>query len=121
MFAGALNTAAQHIRAGKVRLIVTSSGERLRAYPEVPTFRDEGFEDQVFTYWHGVAAPAGTPRAIIDRLHAAIVAAVDSKRVRGVVTPFHILTTLSPEAFTELIQRDIATWAPVIRALNVAQ
>ena len=120
LFAGALNTAAPHIRAGNLRLIVHSSGERLPAYPDIPTFRDAGFEDQVFTYWHGVAAPAGTPRAIINKLHAAIVAAIDSKRIRGRVTPFQILATMSPEAFSELIRRDIATWDPVIRAMNVA-
>ena len=83
------------------------------------TRREAGFEEQAFTYWHGVAAPAGTPRAIIDRLHAAIVAAMDLKHVRGVLEGDQIPTTMSPEAFTELIRRDIATWDPVIRANNL--
>jgi tripartite-type tricarboxylate transporter receptor subunit TctC len=119
LFAGALNTAAQHIGAGTLKVIVHSSAERLRAYPDIPTLRDAGFEDQVFTYWHGVAAPAGTPRAIVDKLHAGFVAAMDSRRVRAVVTPFQIVGTLSPEAFAELIRRDIATWGPVIRSMNL--
>jgi tripartite-type tricarboxylate transporter receptor subunit TctC len=121
MFAGALNTAAQQIRAGNLRVIVHSSGERLPAYPEIPTFRDAGFEEQVFTYWHGVAAPAGTPRAIVDKLHAAFVAGMDSKRARAVLTPFHVPTTMSPDAFAELVRRDIATWSPVIRAMNLGE
>jgi tripartite-type tricarboxylate transporter receptor subunit TctC len=121
MFAGALNTAAQHIGAGNLKVIATSSGERLRAYPDIPTFRDSGFEDQVFTYWHGMAAPAGTPRSIVDRLNAAVVAASESKRVRGVMTGFQTVSTMSPEAFSELIRRDIATWGPVIREMNMIQ
>jgi tripartite-type tricarboxylate transporter receptor subunit TctC len=121
MFAGSLSNSAPHIRAGALKVIVTSSGERLPSYPDVPTIREAGFEDQVFTYWHGVAAPAGTPRAIIDRLHAAIVAAMDLKRVRDVLEGDQIPTTMSPEAFGELIRRDIATWGPVIRANNLVQ
>ena len=121
MFAGALNTAAQHIRAGNLKALATSSGERLKAYPDIPTFRDSGFEEQVFTYWHGMAAPAGTPRAIVDRLNSAVVAATESKRVRGVMTPFQTVSTMSPEAFSELIRSDIAIWGPVIREMNMIQ
>jgi len=121
MFAGSLSNSAQHIRAGNLKVIVTSSGERLPSYPDVATIREAGFEDQVFTYWHGVAAPAGTPRAIIDKLHAAIVAAMALKRVRDVLEGDQIPTTISPEAFTELIRRDISTWGPVIRANNLVQ
>ena len=121
MFAGALNTAAQHVAAGTLKVIAHSSGERLPAYPDIATFRDAGFEDQVFNYWHGLAAPAGTPRAIVDRLNSAVAGAADSKRVRSVMTPFQTVSTTSPEAFGELIRRDIATWGPVIRELNLVQ
>ena len=121
LFAGSLSNSAPSIRAGNLKAIVTSSGERLPNFPDIPTFREAGFEEHVFTYWHGVAAPAGLSRAILDRLHAAFVAAVESKRVRGVLEPDQIPTTMSPDAFSEQIRRDIETWGPVIRANNLVE
>ncbi len=121
MFAGSIATPVQHIRSGALKVIATSADERLAAFPEVQTFKEAGFADQVFTYWHGFAAPAGTPRPIIDKLHAAIVAAISTPQVRAAIGPDQIATTMSPEAFTALIRKDVATWAPVIRANNLTE
>lgn len=121
LFAGSLSNSAPHIRSGSLKAIVTSSGERLPNFPDIPTFREAGLEEQVFTYWHGVAAPAGTPRAIVERLHAAFAFAVESKRVRATLEPDQIPTSMTPDAFTELIHRDIAIWGPVIRASNLIE
>jgi tripartite-type tricarboxylate transporter receptor subunit TctC len=116
LFAGSMATPMQFVRAGTLKVIATSSAERLPAFPDVATFKESGFPEHVFTYWHGIAAPAGTPRPIIDKLHAAIVAAMASQQVRQMLGPDQIPTTMSPEAFTDLIHKDIETWTPVIRA-----
>ena len=121
MFAGSVATPAQHLRAGTLKLIATSAEERLPAFPDVQTFKEAGFPEQTFTYWHGFALPAGTPRAIVDKLQSAIVAAMASPGVRQVLGPDQIATTMSPEAFTALIRKDIATWSPVIRANNLTE
>jgi tripartite-type tricarboxylate transporter receptor subunit TctC len=121
LFAGSIATPLQHIRSGALKVIATSAEERLPAFPEVQTFKEAGLPDQSFTYWHGFAAPAATPRAIVDKLHAAIVAAIGSAAVRNALGPDQIPTTMSPEAFTALIRRDIASWAPVIRANNLTE
>jgi tripartite-type tricarboxylate transporter receptor subunit TctC len=121
MFAGSLATPLQQIRSGALKAIVVSSAERLPAFPDVPTFREAGFAQHVFTYWHGFAAPAGVPRAIVDRLHAAIAAAIESEPVRNVFTPDQVPTILTPEAFTALIRQDIATWSPIIRASKLIE
>ncbi|MBL0420878.1 tripartite tricarboxylate transporter substrate binding protein [Ramlibacter sp. AW1] len=119
LFAGSIATPQQHVRSGALKVIATSSAERLPSFPDVPTFREAGFPEHVFTYWHGFAAPAGTPRPIIDRLHAAIVAAMSTQPVRNVLGPDQIATAMSPEAFTEQIRKDIALWTPVIRASRI--
>jgi tripartite-type tricarboxylate transporter receptor subunit TctC len=121
LFAGSIATPAQHVRSGALRVIATSAPERLANFPDVTTFKEAGFAEHVFTYWHGFAVPAGTPRAIVDRLHAAIVAAMATAPVRNALGPDQIPTTLSPEQFTALIKRDIETWAPVIRANNLTE
>jgi tripartite-type tricarboxylate transporter receptor subunit TctC len=121
MFAGSLTTPLQHVKSGALRVVATSAPERLPAFPEVATFKEAGFPEHVFTYWHGFALPAGTPRPVAERLHAAIVQAMQAPAVRGVLGPDQIPTTMSPEAFTALIKQDIATWAPVIRASNLTE
>jgi tripartite-type tricarboxylate transporter receptor subunit TctC len=119
LFAGSIATPAQHVRSGALKVIATSSAERLPNFPDVATFKEAGFAEHVFTYWHGFALPAGTPRPIVDKLHGAIVAAMQSQPVRNVLGPDQIPATMSPEAFGALIRKDIETWAPVIRAGNL--
>ncbi|HSV84489.1 MAG TPA: tripartite tricarboxylate transporter substrate binding protein [Ramlibacter sp.] len=121
LFAGSIATPQQHVRSGALKVLAVSSPERLATFPEVGTFREAGFGEHVFTYWHGFAAPAGTPRPIIDRLHGAIVAAMTTPAVRNVLGPDQIPTTQSPEEFTALIRKDIDTWGPVIRAARLVE
>lgn len=121
LFAGSIATPLQHLRSGALKVIATSSSERLPAFPDVMTFKESGFPEHVFTYWHGFAAPAGTPRPIIDKLHATIVAAMSTQAVRNVLSPDQIPYTLSPEQFTALIRQDIDDWGPVIRAAKLVQ
>lgn len=121
MFAGSIATPAQQIRAGALKVLAVSSPDRLGAFPDVPTFRETGFAEHVFTYWHGFAAPAGVPRPILNRVHTAIVHAMSSKAVNTVLGPDQIITTMSPEDLLGLIRKDIATWGPVIRANNLTE
>ena len=118
MFVGSVATPGEHIKSGALKLISVSSAERLTTFPNVPTFKEQGI-DISFSFWHGIAAPAGTPRPIIEKLHAAIVAALGTQRVKNVLTPDQVVTTLSPEAFTDLIKQDIVTWGPIIRDANL--
>jgi tripartite-type tricarboxylate transporter receptor subunit TctC len=118
VFAGSVATPGEHIKNGALKLISVSSAERLTAFPDVPTFKEQGI-DIDFSFWHGIAAPAGTPKPVVDKLHAAIVAALGTQRVKNVLTPDQVVATLSPEAFTDLIKRDIATWGPIIRDANL--
>lgn len=121
VFAGSIATPLSHVRAGTLKVIATSNEQRLPAFPETSTFKESGFPKYVFTYWHGFAVRAGTPRPIVDKLHAAIVKAVDAPQVRQALGVDQIPSTMSPEAFKVLIQQDIDTWGPVIRAANLTE
>jgi tripartite-type tricarboxylate transporter receptor subunit TctC len=70
------------IDAGQLRILAVPEEKRLAAYPSVPTFAESGYPDVVSTAWFGVAAPAATPRAVIDKLEAAMRKVVDDPEVK---------------------------------------
>jgi tripartite-type tricarboxylate transporter receptor subunit TctC len=67
------NNAVAMIRGGKVRALASTGDQRTPALPDVPTFKELGFPSVYLTTWYGLAAPKGTPQAVIDKVHAALV------------------------------------------------
>jgi tripartite-type tricarboxylate transporter receptor subunit TctC len=64
---------SQHIKVNKLRAIAVTSGNRNRNFPDVPTFAEAGLQGLVAENWWGVFLPAGTPKAVVDSYHAALV------------------------------------------------
>ena len=110
------NSIAQHVRSGRVRALGVSGAKRSIGLPEVPTLIEAGVPGYEVNLWSGVIAPAGLPRPILERLNKAINAAVVAPETRK---RFEELGSEggggTPEEFTELIRRDSAKWAEVIR------
>jgi tripartite-type tricarboxylate transporter receptor subunit TctC len=105
----------QH-RAGRLRVLATSDLERSRYFPDVPTFRQSGFDVQG-TGWYGIYAPAKTPAAIIARLNQAIVAAVRSPDVAAKLTEIGFTPTgTSAEELARIQKAESEFWAPVVKA-----
>jgi tripartite-type tricarboxylate transporter receptor subunit TctC len=77
-----LPSSKSHINAGKFRLLAVAAPKRLPAYPDVPTFAEIGMKEVNDPAWYGLLAPAKTPRAIIDKLNAAAVKAVNNPATR---------------------------------------
>ena len=75
-------TAPPHVRAGKARALAVASKNRHPLFPEVPTTEEAGLPDYEVANWVGVVAPAGTPPAIIAKLHEAITALQDSPEMQ---------------------------------------
>jgi len=106
------------VKAGKLRAIAVSSPKRLDLLPEVPTLAEsgvkglEGFEaDQ----WYGLVAPAGTPVAVVQKLNQVVNANLTApEMVARLKTEGAIATPTTPEAFGQLIQREIKRWRPVV-------
>ena len=78
-----LSTSLQHAKSGSLRPLAVQSPKRSAALPDVPTVREQGFAFLEIQGWNGFFAPAGTPDAIVQRLHKEIVAAVNNPDVRA--------------------------------------
>lgn len=110
----------QHIRAGKLKAIAISGDARLPALPDVPTFTESGLAGFDAGYWVGALAPAGTPRAIVDRMSAEIgrilrTAEVTDKLVGLGAQPF----VSTPEQFAALLRADADKFGKVIKAADI--
>ena len=106
---------AQH-KAGAVRILGVSGRVRSEFVPDAPTVLEQGY-DVVGAGWYGVFAPAGSPRAMIDRLNAIMVAFIRSEagaaRARQLwLTP----TGTTPEELGAIQKADFERWAPVVKA-----
>jgi len=110
------NSIAPHIKAGRVRALAVSGTKRSTSLPELPTLAEAGVPGYEVTAWTGVIAPAGLPRAVLGRLNAAVNAAIASPELKE---RLFLLGSEggggSPEDYAELIRRDSAKWADVVR------
>jgi tripartite-type tricarboxylate transporter receptor subunit TctC len=115
-----LGAALPYIESGKLRALAVTSAERASVLPTVPTMMEAGIKNYTAITWNGLLAPAGTPRAIIDRLHAAIVEALKDPSVQEgyrKIGQFPAVDT--PEEFQKLIREETAKWSRVIKDANI--
>jgi tripartite-type tricarboxylate transporter receptor subunit TctC len=104
-------------RAGKLRILATSGTERSPLLPAVATFRQQGYPTVDASGWHGVYAPAGTPKRVIDHLSATIVAALQTPELREKLAAIGLEPTgTTPEALAAIMAADTARWRPIIKA-----
>ncbi len=119
MFANPINVVG-FVNSGKLKAIAISGESRSSALPQVPTFTEAGLPRFNVKSWTGVLAPAGTPRAIIDKMSAEIariVAMPESKEklVRGGLDPF----ISTADQFAALMQADVTRFAGIIKVANI--
>ena len=118
MFIGA-TPAVPHIRTGKIRLIAAASSQRSLGFPDTPTIAELGFPNFEIGSNYGIVAASATPRAIINRLNAAIEKALAHPDIKK----FYIGTGVepwwdTPENYSSWIREDVARWAAVAKAIN---
>lgn len=103
-----------HIRVGKLRPLAVTSPARWPTAPELPTIREAGVPNYEFTIWWGVLAPAGTPKPVVDRLHAELVKAATAKDVKDKLSREGVdVVAGTPEEFTSLIRAEVEKWKRV--------
>jgi tripartite-type tricarboxylate transporter receptor subunit TctC len=113
---GNMPTVLPHARGGKVRAVAVTSAERWFTSPEIPAIAETvpGF---LAMSWHGVAFPAGTPTAIVDKLSAAIQRAMATTEMQEkYATGGSKATAMTLQEFAVFIREDTERWAPAIRA-----
>jgi len=109
-----------HIRSGKLRALAIVGKSRIPSAPDVPSMAELGYPEIDVPNWTGIAAPAGTPAAIIATLHREITAILKDPEVQKRITQFSTVIDLgSPELLGKLIASDVARWAEVIRKAGI--
>jgi len=111
-----LNSISPHARSGKVKALAVSGARRSPGFPDLPTIAEAGVPGYEAGTWTGVIAPAGLPRPILDKLNAAINAAIRSPLFTERFAQIGDEPAGgTPEEFAELIRKDSAKWAEVVR------
>ena len=120
MLFDSLASVQPHIKAGRVRPLAVNAQKRSALMPEVPTLAEAGMPAFDRYTWFGMFAPAGTPKAIVDRVQAEVLAALKAPDLleRFAAAGAEAVGS-TPEQFVERIKSDAAKWAQVIKAANV--
>lgn len=108
------------IKAGTVKLYGVTTKNRVKVLPNAPTLNEQGLKDFEVVVWHGVYAPKGTPKPIVDRMNQAVRAALKDpdvvKRMDDLGAEIVPDATNTPEALQAHLKKEIDKWGPVIRA-----
>ncbi|MES2631612.1 MAG: tripartite tricarboxylate transporter substrate binding protein [Pseudomonadota bacterium] len=109
--------ALPHVRAGKLRALAVTGATRSAATPEFPTMNEAGVPGFVVESWYGLMAPAGTPAAVVARLHKEVSATLAKPEVREFFAKQGAdVVTSTPTEFSAQIRTEKARWAEVIKA-----
>jgi tripartite-type tricarboxylate transporter receptor subunit TctC len=113
-------SSAAQVNAGKLKALATTSPRRLTVLPELPTVAEAGYPGFQSTAWVGLLAPAGTPKAIIDQINAAVLKVMALPETRERMAGFGAeITTSSPEEFAAHIRSEMAKLGKVVRDANI--
>jgi tripartite-type tricarboxylate transporter receptor subunit TctC len=109
-----------HVQSGKLKAIAVSGKSRVHALPQTPTFAEAGLPGFDIVTWNGVVAPAGTPKAIVDKLSAEIGALLAMPSTRDKLASMGTTPLiLTPEEFAAMIKSETGMYAKVIKAANL--
>jgi tripartite-type tricarboxylate transporter receptor subunit TctC len=108
------------IKAGSVKFYGVTTKNRIKALPDAPTLAEQGLKDFEVLVWHGIYAPKGTPKPILDKMNAAVRAALKDpevvKRMADLGAEIAPDSKLSPEGLQTWLKLEIDKWGPVIKA-----
>ena len=117
---GTVNVQLPQVNAGKIRALAVTSPARLEALPEIPTVAESGLPGFEYIGWLGIAAPAGTPMPILERLQREIAAILRTEEARKYFASHGREAVAStPLAFGAFIRAEHAKWGQVIRESNI--
>jgi tripartite-type tricarboxylate transporter receptor subunit TctC len=115
-----LTTAQPHIRAGKLRGLGVGKAKRTPLFPEMPTIAEAGVKGYEANNWNGLVAPAGTPRAVIQRLNKEIVATLQEPAIADRLTKAGLEPVGdSPAEFAQYLKSEAAKWGKLVKAAGI--
>jgi tripartite-type tricarboxylate transporter receptor subunit TctC len=112
-----LSSAISFIQAGRLKALGLSTTKRIEALPQVPTLAEAGYPEMVSSSWQGVFVPAGTPRPIVDKLHAALLATMATPEIvqRFAGGGVNVVTSKTPEDFAAYVAAETARWGQIAK------
>jgi tripartite-type tricarboxylate transporter receptor subunit TctC len=120
MMVGNIAAAAVFVPSGKLRALAVTSKERSKLLPEVPTVAESGLPGFETTGWFGFLVPAGTSRAIVDKLQRDTAGVLDSTQMRAQLFVQGMMPTPNkPDEFARAIKLESAKWAVIIKERNL--
>jgi tripartite-type tricarboxylate transporter receptor subunit TctC len=116
----AITTMTTNVKAGQVRALGTSASKRSTVLPEVPTIAEAGVPGYESTIWLGLMAPAGTPKAVVDKLNAEINKAITRAEVKAAWDQQGaVALVMTPAEFDAYLRKDIDKWAKVVESAGL--
>lgn len=108
------------IKAGNVKLFGVTTRKRVKVLPNAPTLAEQGLKDFEVVVWHGIYAPKGTPRPIVERMNAAVRAALKDpdvvRRMDELGAEIVPDASNTPEGLQAWLRSEIDKWGPAIKA-----
>jgi tripartite-type tricarboxylate transporter receptor subunit TctC len=109
-----------HIMSGKLRPLAAASATRHPLLPEVPTFAELGYQGMDIALWYGIATPAGTPPAIVQRLNAELVKILTTPDIRASFAKQGAdAASGTPEQFAAFMREESTRWGEVVREAGI--
>jgi tripartite-type tricarboxylate transporter receptor subunit TctC len=109
-----------HVKSGKLKVLGVLSPARSPIFPDAPTIAESGFAGFEASVWYGLVAPAGTPKAVVQKLHEEVQKALQSKEVRDRMTQVGgEVVPGSTEMFTTLIHNEHVRYAKLVKEANI--
>lgn len=114
-----LSNVIQHVKSGRLKAIALTAKERSPQAPDIPTSAEEGYPGVLAGNWYSFVAPAGTPRAIVDRLNTEFAKALHDPAVTARLQSLGLtLIADKPDEFRAFIAQESAHWQKVVKAAN---
>lgn len=109
-----------HVKAGKLKAIAVATPQRIANAPTVPTMNEQGLAGFVGGTWFGLLAPAKTPKALVDKIHEDVVAALNAPDLRKSFEDKDIIPGgNSVEEFGQFIQKEVAKWRELATKVGI--
>jgi tripartite-type tricarboxylate transporter receptor subunit TctC len=115
-----LQSVVPYVKSGRVRLIAMTTEKRSPAFPEVPTVEESGIPGVIAVAWFGIHAPAGTPKAVIARLHDEAVKVVGEPSIRDrFLADGADPVGSTPDQFHNFVANEVGKWTKVVKASGI--
>jgi tripartite-type tricarboxylate transporter receptor subunit TctC len=114
------STAGPHLKSGRLKVLARTASARSALTPEIASVSEFGYAGYDVQSWYGIVAPAGTPSAIVEKIHKSIAKALTHPSVIDKVNSYYAeMVGAGPQAFAQVINEDADRWSVVIKAANI--